>query len=85
MDAHYAVASFASLKLTVRRENCIGPQYHKIKRLMTMAVTYNFEWDIKKAQANQDKHGVSFNEQWDSHVNMLFLFCLVNTSRTTSP
>lgn len=45
----------------VRRANCIGPQYHKIKRVM-MAVNYNFEWDIKKAQANQDKHGVSFEK-----------------------
>jgi uncharacterized DUF497 family protein len=27
-----------------------------------MAVNYNFEWDIKKAQANQDKLGVSFEE-----------------------
>jgi len=38
-----------------------GPQYHKIKRV-TMAVDYNFEWDIKKAQANPDKHGVSFEK-----------------------
>ncbi len=27
-----------------------------------MAVNYNFECDIKKAQANQDKLGVSFEE-----------------------
>lgn len=27
-----------------------------------MAVNYNFEWDIKKAQANQDNHGVSFEK-----------------------
>jgi len=27
-----------------------------------MAVNYNFERDIKKAKANQDKHGVSFEE-----------------------
>lgn len=25
-------------------------------------VNYNFEWDIKKTQANPDKHGVSFEE-----------------------
>ena len=27
-----------------------------------MTVNYNFEWDLRKAYDNLDKHGISFDE-----------------------
>ena len=27
-----------------------------------MTINYNFEWDLKKASENRDKHGVAFEE-----------------------
>ena len=27
-----------------------------------MTINYNFEWDLRKAYDNRDKHGISFDE-----------------------